>query len=388
MLQVEENIAKDSLRQQSLEETLGAKQFRSVPLHAKIREALREIALNQFEDGDKFFSEPELIQRFGVSQGTIRHAMLDLTREGLLIRKVPAGTFVCKQPDKVLTIGIFTLGNNSEFIAGLLNELSQQCRARQYTTQIYLAHRHDGPEETLRQIENAPAHERIVLLCNTPKLTRQLHTALVKRGFQTVNVDTRIPGYSGNYVGVDDRAGIRLGLEHLAGLGHRRIVLLVNEPMEAGTIEERVRAFEEIAAARGLAEAMVVQCGTKFGEDSYEAAYQQMDKVLALNPRPTAIFSVSDAGAWAALRRLSERGVAVPQEISVLGFSDDRPSRFMHPALSTIAQPVGEIVRRAIEMLVENLPGTRAEFMPPTLVIRESTAVAPPDKSPQAKGVT
>ena len=141
------------------------------------------------------------------------------------------------------------------------------------------------------------------------------------------------------------------------------------------------RAFEEITAAGGLAEAVVVHCGTKPFEDSHDAAYRQIDKLLAVNPRPTAIFTVSDAGAWAALRRLSELGISVPQEISVLGFSDDRPSRFMHPALSTIAQPVAEIARRAIEMLVENQPGTRVEFMPPSLVIRESTAVVTQDKS-------
>jgi len=360
-----------------LENKHKSNQLLNIPLHAKVREAIRDLILSEFKDGDKFFSEPELIPRFGVSQGTIRRAMLDLSREGLLVRKVPAGTFVCKKNESALSVGIITLASESEFIAGLLSEFSKLCRERQYPVQVYLINPDDDAEEAIRQVQNAPTNEKIVLLCNPPKLTKNLQRSLLKRGFHTVNVDVRIPGYSGNFVGVDDAEGIRLGLKHLVELGHRRIALLVNEPMEAGTIDARVQAFEKLTSKLGLTQSVVVKCETKMGEDSYVAAYNQIDNVLALRPRPTAVFTVSDVGAWATLKRLRELDIAVPQDISVLGLDDDRPSAHTHPALSTIAQPMAEIANRAIELLVKKQTESKTVFIHPTLVVRESTGTSP-----------
>jgi DNA-binding LacI/PurR family transcriptional regulator len=65
--------------------------------------------------------------------------------------------------------------------------------------------------------------------------------------------------------------------------------------------------------------------------------------------------------------------IPVPEKISVLGFDDDRASAYMQPALSTLAQPVDEIARRAIDLLVQREAPTGEFLLPPKLVVREST---------------
>jgi DNA-binding LacI/PurR family transcriptional regulator len=191
-----------------------------------------------------------------------------------------------------------------------------------------------------------------------------------------VNIGTLIEDYRGPSINIANEAVVRLSIDHLTALGHRRIVFLVNEPEASGNVMERCRAFNSIVAERELSDARLVSCGTRFWEDSHAKAYETMPAVLAMNPRPTAIFTHSDAGAWAALRWLAEHDIKCPGQISVLGFSDDAPSRFTYPKLTTFAQPTLEMTARAIEMLTEKPMPRRIERFLPVLVQRESTGPA------------
>ena len=67
-----------------------------IPLHTQVRQSLRRLINQEFQDGQKFFTEPALIKHLGLSQSTIRRALTDLTQEGLLIRYVAKGSFVNK----------------------------------------------------------------------------------------------------------------------------------------------------------------------------------------------------------------------------------------------------------------------------------------------------
>ena len=351
--------------------------LRRTPLHARVREQLRELALEQFEDGARFFSEPVLIERLGVSQGTIRRAMGDLAREGLLIRRVPAGTFVCKPATRALEIDVLMPQWESPFLTSILEHLSRRCRAQKLPLRIHHTHRGETIEPAAQQVGPSPSVTRVLLLGDTPQAARALYGSLSKRGYRVVNVDTLMPGCGDAYVGVDNEEGIRLGMEHLAGLGHRRIVLLVNEPMEAGNVKVRVEAFESYARSHRLAEARVVDCGMSFEGDSIRGVMEGMGRVLAMDPRPTAVFTVSDPGAWIVLNYLNDRGIRVPRDMSVLGFDDDRASAFMQPALSSLAQPVAAIAQRALEMLTRTDTPSGTALLPPVLVVRKSTGPAP-----------
>ena len=367
------------LARQSASKTavLGDMGVRKVPLHARVREQLRELVLRQFKDGERFFSEPVLIERLGVSQGTIRRAMGDLAREGLLIRKVPSGTFVHKPAATNLTVEVFMPQWESPFLMAILEQLSRRCRALKLSLQVHHTHGGETIEPALLQMGDSPTASRVILLGEPPQSARALYAALSKRGYRVVNVDTLMPSCGDAYVGVDNEAGIRAGMDHLTQLGHRRIVLLVNEPVEAGNTRARIQAFETYCRQTGLADASVVDCGLTFEGDSIKATMGGLEKVLAMEPRPTAIFAVSDPGAWIALRLLSDRGIRVPGAVAVLGFDDDRASAYMLPALSTLAQPVAAIANRALALLSQDAPPHGTELLPPVLIKRKSTGPAP-----------
>jgi LacI family transcriptional regulator len=98
---------------------------------------------------------------------------------------------------------------------------------------------------------------------------------------------------------------------------------------------------------------------------------------MALNPAPTAIFAFDDLGAWAALKWCSDNGLSVPKDISILGFANDKPSAFTHPALSTIAHPIAEIASTAVDLLTLRGETKQTRLLLPSLVVRESTGPVP-----------
>ncbi len=347
-----------------------------IPLYAKVRESLRELVMEHFADGDRFFSEPDLIERLGVSQGTVRRALGDLADEGLLIRKVPHGTFVRKLRTDRFAIGVFMPRYDSPFLMEVLEKFSQECRQQKLLLRLYHTHHRETIDDTLQQMHSPPSEERILLLGETPRVTHELCVSMKKRGYHIVSVDTLTANEGVACVAVDNEAGIRIGMEHLLSLGHRRLTLLVNEPREAYNVHVRVEAFERLAKKYNLTQARVVDCGTKLWGNSYEAAFAQMGDVMSADPRPTAIFAVSDAGAWSALKWLNEHGIKVPAEVSVLGFDDDRPSQYLYPALSTLRQPIEDLVSCAVKLLSAKTRGGSMHLLPPTLVVRQSTGPA------------
>ncbi|MBW3635980.1 MAG: GntR family transcriptional regulator [Armatimonadetes bacterium] len=349
---------------------------REVPLHAQVRRALRQAIDTHFDDGQKFWPEATLIEHLQVSQATMRRALGDLSGEGVLIRRPPRGSFVCKNRKAQLSsIGIFIPEYDSAFFAAALEQISSACRERNLALQICHTHKGERVGDAFAMVKQSPDEERFILLGNSPQTTAELFANLSAHGYRGVSVDALPDDFQGAYVGVDNEAGMKLGMEHLLELGHRRIVLLANEPEVVSTVRARRRAFEAICHERKWTECRVVNCGTQLWESAYDAAYRAMDEVLV--HAPTAIFTTSDIGAWAALKWLAEKNVRVPQQISVVGFDDDRPSRFTHPALTTIAHPIGAIARRALEILCADENKPAREFIAPSLVVRESTGQAP-----------
>jgi len=353
---------------------------RDMPLHAQLRRALRVIIDEQCVDGQKFFTEPQLIKFLNVSQSTVRRALLDLTRDGLLDRRVAKGSFVRKLNRKSstpFTVNVFLPAWNSEFLMRILEALSNECKRADYRFHIHYTHQRESMTKSYRAVESGPEDGGIFLLCNEPRATLDLYESFSERHYRVVNIDSLISGYPGAFIGTSNEDVVQIALDHLQSLGHRRIVFLVNEPEENGNVIDRTQIFERAIAARGLTKSFVFHCGTHHFEDGYVATYRKMRELMAAKPHPTAIFAMSDPGAWAAMKWCAENDISVPGQISVLGFSDDRPSRFTYPALSTIAHPVAEIAQCAMQLLMkpENQRVTR--LLTPRLVVRESTGPSP-----------
>jgi LacI family transcriptional regulator len=346
----------------------------NAPLHMQVHNALTKAIEEHFENGQQFWTEHALIEHLNLSRITVRRALDDMAREGVLMRTPRRGSFVLKNDTSPIlpSVGIFVPDWGSDILTAMLEQLAVVCAERGRQLHVYHTHKGEKVANALRGLEHPPQRESILLFGNPHHTTVELFRTLQKRGYRIVNAATHIEELDGSSVSVDGAEGIRLGVEHLVSLGHERIAFLVNEPMANSATMQRVRAFEREMLRHGLDESQVVDCGTQYWEDSFGAAYDKMPEVWAL--RPTAIFTVSDPGAWAVGKWFAEQGIRVPGEVSLMGFDDVRPSRFMHPGLTTIAHPLADIARRALDMLDEPESEARAEELPPRLVVRQSTS--------------
>jgi LacI family transcriptional regulator len=354
---------------------------RDLPLHAQLRTALARLIHNHFEDESYFFSEAQLIEHLHVSQGTVRRALADLAADGTIEKRPARGTIVrkCLQPKGLQNLAVFLPDYSSPNVARFMTLLNSECLNRNINLLPIYTHRGEMLLRAYSSLKFEPREGSVVLLANSSHANTELTCALRDKGYECVSVDTLVRDSSDKYVGVCNQSLIQMGMDHLVELGHRRIVLLVNEPEENENIQERIDAFEQYTRERGdLLETSVVRAGTLLWEDASASAERMMRNVLELPTRPTAIFTTSDIGALAVIRWLQQQGMCVPKDISVLGADGIEMGTMIHPALTTVAQPFNEITAAVFELLLSPEPKTRKLFLKPSLIVRESTSAPQP----------
>ena len=167
-----------------------------------------------------------------------------------------------------------------------------------------------------------------------------------------------------------DRLGGEAAAHHLADLGHSRLAHISGPPSFRSSRERR-EGFEAGLAARGL---KLEPRYSQEGAYTFESGIECAAALLKLTPRPTAIFAGNDEMAAGVLQAARQMGVAVPRDLSVVGFDDFEIARRLWPSLTTIRTPTREIGRLAVERLMGRDDEARAEKdRLPMLVIRESS---------------
>jgi DNA-binding LacI/PurR family transcriptional regulator len=176
-------------------------------------------------------------------------------------------------------------------------------------------------------------------------------------------------------VTVDDVAGGQLAVSHLLGLGHRRIAFAgdtVDEVHGSSASSRRCAGYRRALAAAGVPADEELVVLRPHGSDGTEI----VDALLGLGEPPTAVFAASDQQALALVQALQERGVRVPEDVSVVGFDDVELARYA--GLTTVAQPLERSGARGAELLLSSLDGgeisTPRQHLPLELVVRGTTA--------------
>ena len=175
-------------------------------------------------------------------------------------------------------------------------------------------------------------------------------------------------------VTVDDEAGGALATRHLISLGHR-LIAHVAGPQNADTARRRLRGYASALEAAGIELDPERIAETSFDEAGWHVA---ADRLLQLEPRPTALFVANvhaAIGALAAARRL---GLRIPEDVSLVSFHDAPFAAYLDPPLTTVRMPLEEMGRRAVDSLLALLSGRPVGDVmvgtPPELVVRASAA--------------
>ena len=182
-----------------------------------------------------------------------------------------------------------------------------------------------------------------------------------------------IEGLEAPRVLADNAEGARLAIDHLTGLGHRRILHLTGPEGNSLTRARREGVLAGFAKA-GLAEAKTAQLRGDFSLRSGHAAAAQL---LQMTTRPTAVFCDNDEMAIGLINGLSQAGMRVPQDISVVGFDNIEMSAYALPPLTTIRQHRDRLGRHAATALLARINAQQTpedEVLPVELLLRASTA--------------
>jgi DNA-binding LacI/PurR family transcriptional regulator len=168
----------------------------------------------------------------------------------------------------------------------------------------------------------------------------------------------------------DDRAGITLAVDHLVGLGHRRIAHV--DGADAPGSADRRDGFRAAMHQRGL-DGVVLAGGL-----TEEAGARAMTALLDRPEPPTAVVAFNDRCATGVLDTLAHRGRRVPRDVSVIGYDDSRLARAPHVQLTTVSQDAGLLAVAAVDAVVALVAGERvtATVLTPRLVHRATTGPA------------
>ena len=201
-----------------------------------------------------------------------------------------------------------------------------------------------------------------------------LYREFLRSALPTVILDRYLDLAGVDSVSVDNAAGSAEAVKHLAGLGHRRIAMMTGlEYYSVGA--ERRRGYVEGLASSGLP---VDKALVRDGEFEREAARLATHRLLSLPDPPTAIFSANNTMSLGVLQAIHERGLRVPDDISLVGFDDMPWQVATQPPLTCVSQPTYEIGAAAARLLMQRIetpdrPAQRV-VLGTTLIVRASSA--------------
>jgi len=204
------------------------------------------------------------------------------------------------------------------------------------------------------------------------------YRTLLARPLPIVLINGYAPGIPAPFVSCDDREACELAVSHLVALGHRRIGLITG-PDRFVPVQRKVAGFK--AAMRRLLgtsdeELRELTELSLFGVEGGEAAAARL-----LERGVTGLVCGSDLMALGAIRAARQRGISVPEQLSVVGYDDSPLIAFTDPPLTTMRQPVTAMSVAAVRALVDEIHGHAAPHTEyvfrPELVVRGSTAIAP-----------
>ncbi|VUD47751.1 HTH-type transcriptional repressor CytR [Thalassocella blandensis] len=177
-------------------------------------------------------------------------------------------------------------------------------------------------------------------------------------------------------VNIDNRLAAKDATNYLLSLGHKRIGVIAGNLQTPSTIE-RLDGFKSALQAAGIHFQPELLQAANY---SLALADKATRELMSKKDKPTAIFAFSDEMAMSCISTLNDLGIHVPHDVSVMGFDNISYSAYMNPALTTVAQPMAEIGRKCMELILPQLEGEpmaeSLHILPHELIVRKSTGPA------------
>ncbi len=283
---------------------------------------------------------------------------------------------------RTMLLGVIVREITDPFFAGAVDAISTEANRHGYN--VVLGHVHSRTDEAiaLRAVLETRHCDAILLLGDTsdqPRLLEELRDA----NFPVVALwqgMSSMPGIS--VIDVDNRSGVDALMDHLLGLGHRKIGFIGGAFVEGrliGDIGERRVAFLERASAEGLELPEGFMCDAP---NTFAGGSGAFTALMALPERPTAVIATTDVLAIGTLHAACHLGLNVPSDVSIVGFDDLPVAQYTTPSLTTVCMPIAEMAAAGVRAAIDedhDRDSVTLQILKPEIVIRDSSGPAPRD---------
>jgi LacI family repressor for deo operon, udp, cdd, tsx, nupC, and nupG len=358
------------------------------PLYQIIVDDLKKrIQAGEFEPTLPFPSQSELTKMYNTSEITTRRALSELAKEGIIYRTQKKGTFlhlddkneIVKSKNQGNIKKIFFVHHSDSlvifegrFYCDLLEGLKKAGEENSIEIQMWDM----GDQFELPKEENIG----FILLPSLP-LASEIPMEILKKwkdeDRKLVTIQYYYPHLQIPYVIVDNLTGGYLATEHLLIQGHTRIGIILTGKSYFEINQEfslRLQGYKLALNQHQIEFDLELVCVMSGNGENEIMGYQGYQQLADLPNPPTAIFATSDYKAMGVLKAAKERGISVPEDLSVVGYDNIMVSQFTYPYLTTIKQNSHLLGKKAVELLNFDYPrGNMRDEIVPELIVRSST---------------
>ena len=334
--------------------------------------------LTKLSPGERFPSVREIMKRYGVSQLTVDKAVSKLREDGYLHQVTGKGLFASDQvarfsrtilPTYMLAVPQWPSAN--------IDILEQTVAAvrQEFPDHRLLIHRFNAANTIPPQLplmeENVVG---VVILPAGGALGIDEVRTLTSLPVPAVILGRHLNSFGISSVGSDDIFAGQLATHYLAQQGHRKIGVLLSEPHNL-IIMERVKTILDYAELHRL-ETQVIDCEVKSGELAVDKAYHKFLQVIADGFTFTALLGISGDSMQGAVNACLNRGIAIPDQLSMVAIGVETITETFHPPLTTVAVHFNQQVKMALDIISGRAdPNTEASgvcYIRPTIIERNS----------------
>lgn len=345
-----------------------------LPKYQKVKDyVLSQIHRREISPDDRIPSESELSKLLNVSSITVRKALAELVNEGAIYRVRGKGSFVARQgseADKGSDLVAFVLcglemydSSYMQIIKGVQSYLGKRgCKLMIE----FVENDFDQERERIRSLIQSELRGLLIYSCD-PDSAKSYLKDIRSRAIPFVMLDRFPAGYPVNGIACNNHDGAYEAVEYLIRQGHRRI----------GFAAYDYHLTPEVDRYNGYRHAMAD--ASLFPDPEWQYLSKELDYAkLARQIQDgelTALFCVNDRRALEAIEQLSQRGIRIPEQVSVMGFDDFEGSKFAKVALSTVKQHFDVLGYESAKLLFEIEDGSygyKKMLLPTSLILRDT----------------
>ena len=272
-------------------------------------------------------------------------------------------------------IAIIVKGSQNMLFASIVERLQRLLSEKKYASFIYYIGEEENEVERAERVclERHPLG--ILFLGSDLEFFKERFDRLEIPCVLVTNSAAELGFDNLSSVSTDDESGAQAAVEHLLKLGHRNIGILGGYMEKSHAAHTRYKGCEKAFAEQG----MKLEPGRQYRSAffSMEEGYHAMEQLFEQMPDLTAVFAMADVLAVGAIRAIRDRGLRVPEDVSVMGFDGIELGNYLSPRLTTVRQARERIADRSLEILLSDIAGERPavhELLPFDIVEGESAA--------------